>query len=121
MSSTVFIGVAAVCPRGAYRSLANLLLVLSTMAVLITGPHFPCTGFRIALAIWRQSHRLLWFIKTLHRPLQKSFWPVCLIKTLRPCEMSNLDKGKSDIAIRFRHDLFAPIPHRLDGLPVPLA
>jgi len=38
MSNTVFSGIAAVCPRGACKSLASLLLVFSAMAFLFTGP-----------------------------------------------------------------------------------
>ncbi len=38
MSNTVFSGVAAFCPGGACKSLASLLLVLSAMAFLFTGP-----------------------------------------------------------------------------------
>ncbi|HXY02701.1 MAG TPA: hypothetical protein VEI49_03945, partial [Terriglobales bacterium] len=38
MSNTVFSVVAAVCPKGACKSLTGLLLVLSAMVFLITGP-----------------------------------------------------------------------------------
>ena len=38
MSNTVFSGVAAFCPRGACKSLASLLLVLSGIAFLFTAP-----------------------------------------------------------------------------------
>jgi Protein of unknown function (DUF2846) len=38
MRNTVLSGVAAVCPKGAYRSLASLLLALSALAFLFTGP-----------------------------------------------------------------------------------
>jgi hypothetical protein len=38
MSNTVLSAVAAFCPRGSSKSLASLLLVLSAMAFLFTGP-----------------------------------------------------------------------------------